>query len=143
MNLRGHDAQLILFATLIKFLLCKKQFFMRFFFFLVFGLFVCFFYSSYFASSYLLSQLSLLRNFCCFKCYFLVLFKALKGILLLVSFIFLLSYILLLLFSFQFVSQFVDAHNFPFHIFFHVFIFLLLINFSRHHLQKQSPRGVL
>ena len=124
MNLRGHDAQLILFATLIKFLLCKKQFFMRFFF-LFFDLFVCFFYSSYFASSYLLSQLSLLRNFCCFKCYFLVLFKALKGILLLVSFIFLLSYILLLLFSFQFVSQFVDAHNFPFHIFFSRFYFFI------------------
>ena len=114
MDLRGHVAQLILFATLIKFLLRKKQFFMRFFCFLFF----IFFYSSYFASSYLLSQLSLLRNFCCFKCCFLVLFKALKGILLLISFIFLISYILLLLFSFQFVSQFVDAHNFPFHIFF-------------------------
>ena len=37
MGLRGHIAQLILFATLIKFLLRKKQFFMRFFcFFVVF-----------------------------------------------------------------------------------------------------------
>ena len=38
MDLRGHVAQLILFATLIKFLLRKKQFFMRFFCFLFFSI---------------------------------------------------------------------------------------------------------
>ena len=38
MGLRGHVAQLILFATLIKFLLRKKQFFMRFFCFLFFSI---------------------------------------------------------------------------------------------------------
>ena len=67
MNLRGHDAQLILFATLIKFLLCKKQFFMRFFFFgfwfvclfFLFQLF-CFklsFISIIFAAQFLLLQM--------------------------------------------------------------------------------------
>ena len=83
-------------------------------------------YSSYFASVFIfkfLSHLSLLLNFFCFKCCFLFLFQALKVILPLIFFIFLVSYILILFFHFNMYLSFFCSSFFSVS---HFFVFLFL-----------------
>ena len=141
MGLRGHVTQLIFLATLIKFLLRKKiffamqkHFFCKVFFFSapISNFFVSFIILICNPISYLLLKLFCFNfsflvfisfifatQFFCFECCFLFLFKALNVILLLIFFIFLVSYILILFFHFNMYISFIccSAHVFPFHIF--------------------------
>ena len=102
MALRGHVTQLIFLTTLIKFLLRKKVFSATCFFsapiskcFVSFIILICNNFSFLVFISFIFAS-----QFFCFECYFF-LYKALNIILLLIFFIFLVSYILILFFHFN------------------------------------------
>ena len=135
------------FATVIKFLLRKKDFSASCFssasifcFFYYFDLQPCFFFLLKlfcFNFSFLVFiSFIFATQFFCFKCCFLFLFKALKVILLLIFFYFLSLLYINFVFSFQYVYQFFFAALLIFFrfTFFCVSVFLLLLNFSQHHL---------
>ena len=157
---RGHVTQLIFFPTLIKFLLRKKTFFCYFFFsvpiskcwfatqlsnlqhiflFLFVCLSVCFFSTQAIFLQFFLLVFSFHLIYLCYSSFFvsnvvfLFWFKALKVILLMIFFYFLiLLYIDFALFISVCISVFFAVHFFSVSHFFCVF--LLLLNFSQHHL---------